>query len=249
MGRVRAPAVDHVNPGVAPVTVGFSLGGANSRRALTIIAPAMVLGWLGLSQAIAVVRGWVVFNASPSWTVASEITRSAFYTAFVLGAAITLLSSKVPQARDGRRVALVASLTATFLLVGLSYAPAGPILWSASRHVEQVGLALTVIGAALALASFLSLGSSFSITPEARNLVVTGPYRLLRHPIYFAELMMIFGVLVGYARFTTLVGALGVLGLQIYRIQVEERLLRRSFPASFADFTTRTPYRLVPLLW
>ena len=95
----------------------------------------------------------------------------------------------------------------------------------------------------------MSLGPSFSITPEARDLVVTGPYRLLRLPVYLAELMMIVGIVAGYARFTTIVGALGVLGLQIYRIQVEERLLRGSFPATFADFTSRTRYRLVPLLW
>jgi protein-S-isoprenylcysteine O-methyltransferase Ste14 len=88
-----------------------------------------------------------------------------------------------------------------------------------------------------------------TITPEARELVVTGPYRLLRHPIYFAELMMIVGIVVGYPRFTTLVGALSVLSLQIYRIQAEQRLLRDSFPATFAAFSARTRYRLAPLLW
>lgn len=249
MGRVRVPAADLAGPSASRATARTSPGSDLARRALRACAPALVLGWLGLTQAIAVVRHWGVFSSNPSWTVASELARSALYAAFVAGAAITLLSNKAPQSRDGRRVAAAASLSATFLLVGLSYLPAGPVLWHASSSVEQVGLGLSVLGAALALTAFFSLGSSFSITPEARALVVTGPYRFLRHPIYFAEMLMIVGVVVGYPRLTTSVGALCVVGLQIYRIQMEERLLRDAFHASFVDFSARTRFRLVPLLW
>jgi|GEM_PF-2087184 len=46
-----------------------------------------------------------------------------------------------------------------------------------------------------------------------------------------------------------LVDAIGVLGLQIYRIDVEEKLLRENFSATFADYTIRTSYRLVLLVW
>ena len=243
------PEADFVGRLAQRATTGSSLRRDVARRALPTFAPALVLAWLGCSQVANVVRGWAALVASPSWTLGSEIARSAMYAAFVLGAAVTLIASHSARARDGRRVAVVTSLTATFLMVGLSYLPAGPVLWSASASVEQGGLVLTVLGAATALVAFLSLGSNFSITPEVRNLVVTGPYRLLRHPIYFAELIMIAGIVVGYARLTTLVGALGVLGLQIYRIEAEEKLLRNNFSSTFADFTTRTPYRLVPLFW
>ena len=84
---------------------------------------------------------------------------------------------------------------------------------------------------------------------QGGTLVVTGPYRLLRHPMYLAELLMLFGVVVGTVRLTTLVGALSVVGLQIYRIHAEEKLLQGAFPATFADFTARTRFRLIPLLW
>ena len=223
--------------------------GVDARRAWATFVPALVLAWLGLSQVVVVVRGLAVLSANPSWTVASEITRSALYATFVIGAVVILLSSKGPRARDHRRVAVATSLTATFLMLGLSFLPAGPALWGASSKVDQVGLALTVVGAALALTSFLCLGANSSIAAEARELVVTGPYRVLRHPIYAAELMMIAGVVVAYPRLSTLLGALAVMGLQIYRIQTEERLLRDNFAASFADFAERTRYRLVPLLW
>jgi protein-S-isoprenylcysteine O-methyltransferase Ste14 len=177
---------------------------------------------------------------------ATESARSALYAAFVFGCAFTLLSNKVPRIRDGRALVATAALTASFLMLGFSVLPTGPVLWSAPGHVVEGGLLLTMIGAALALGS---IGSSFSIVPEARSLVVTGPYRLLRHPMYLAELLMLFGVVVGSVRLTTLVGALSVVGLQIYRIHAEEKLLQGAFPATFADFTARTRFRLIPLLW
>jgi protein-S-isoprenylcysteine O-methyltransferase Ste14 len=212
-------------------------------------APSVVLCWLAIAQASDAWRDWALFRADPNWTMASELARSALYAAFVLGAAITLTTSKGPRARDARGLVAAASLTASFLMIGASFLPAGPVLWNASNPVIEVGLLLTVIGAVLALTSFASLGSNFAIVPEARTLVVTGPYRWLRHPIYLAELLMIFGVVVGYVRLTTLAGVLSVVGLQLYRIRAEERLLRSAFPATFEDFTARTRYRLLPLLW
>jgi protein-S-isoprenylcysteine O-methyltransferase Ste14 len=219
------------------------------RRSLVTYTPAAVLGGLAVSQASWAIRDWVLFAEEPSWTMATKFARSALYAAFVFGAAITLLSNKVPRMRDGRPLVAAAALTASFLMIGVNVLPTGPILWSAPAHVVEGGLLLTVIGAALALTALASIGPSFSIMPEARTLVVTGPYRLLRHPMYLAELLMLFGVVVGFVRLTTLVGALSVVGLQIYRIHAEEKLLQGAFPATFADFTARTRFRLIPLLW
>jgi protein-S-isoprenylcysteine O-methyltransferase Ste14 len=242
---VRPPGVDLASSSSPRFT---NRRGVDSRALVTYVS-AVLLGWLGIAQAGDALREWALFTADPSWTVASMFTRSVLYTAFVTGAAITLLSSKGPQARDARRWVVVASLTATFLMVGVSFLPAGPLLWGTSNRGDEVGLVLSVIGATLALAAFASLGSSFSIAPEVRALVVTGPYRFMRHPIYLAELLMFVGVVVAYPRLTTLVGTLSVLALQIFRIEVEESLLRASFPASFAKFSARTRFRLIPLLW
>jgi len=246
---VRAPALDRLDERLSRVTARIAPFDGFAPRVMVAVAPALVLTWLGFSQAIAVVRNWTFLTANPSWTGASDLTRSALYAAFVLGAAVILVTRKSPRSSDHRRVAIVTSLTATFLMVGLSYLPAGPVLWRASPYAAQCGLVLSVLGATLALASFLSLGSNFSITPESRDLVVTGPYRLIRHPLYLAELSMIVGVVVGYARLTTMVGALLVIGLQVHRIRMEETLLADSFPATFLDYITGTRYRLIPLLW
>lgn len=246
---VPKPGVDLSDLNVTQRTQGPSFRNGSARRVLTTFAPALVLAWLGISQAGSVSSGWSEFAANPSWTLASELARSALYAAFVLGAAIILLRSKVPRARDGSWIVMASSLVATFLMLAVSYVPAGPLLWSASIHVVEIGLAITVISAALAFASFVSLGSNFSIVPEVRSLVVSGPYRILRHPIYLAELLMIGGVVIGEVRITTFIGAFCVVGLQVCRIRVEEKLLRDAFPVTFAEFSARTRFRLFPLLW
>jgi len=80
------------------------------------------------------------------------------------------------------------------------------------------------------------------------ELIVAGPYRWVRHPIYLAELVMILGVTVVDPRVVPLLGAIVVGVLQVIRIRAEERLLRSTFPG-FGAYATATRYRLVPLLW
>jgi len=61
--------------------------------------------------------------------------------------------------------------------------------------VRLVGSLLWAAGAVLSLWPLWYLRRSFSLEPEARNLVTTGPYRLARHPIYTVYLLINAGIL------------------------------------------------------
>jgi protein-S-isoprenylcysteine O-methyltransferase Ste14 len=89
---------------------------------------------------------------------------------------------------------------------------------------------------------------NFSYWPEARQLVVRGPYRFVRHPVYLAEIVMSSAVLLSSMRVTLVVGEFVVIILQLVRIRAEEGLLAGTFPI-FRAFQTMTPYRLIPGLW
>jgi protein-S-isoprenylcysteine O-methyltransferase Ste14 len=247
--QVRPQAVDHTQSNV-------HLKGDRSmqdrdpvRHVMVAVAPAIVLGALGISELDWVLRNLSALTTEPGLLTDALLTRGVLYAAFVFAAAITLVTNSGPRARDGRRAVVAISLTASFLMVAGNLVPAGPTLWSGSPRVTETGVAITVAGAALALAAFVSLGSNFSVIPEARVLATRGVYGFVRHPMYLAELLMIIGVLFDRAQLTIVIGTLIVIGLQVYRVHAEESLLRSALPSTFAEFTERTAYRLIPFLW
>jgi len=103
---------------------------------------------------------------------------------------------------------------------------------------------LSVPGLLVMLWAFWNLGSSFAIAPAARRLVISGPYRFLRHPMYAGELFS----LAGFCVASPLVwnwSVLLVFALSIwYRISQEEILLKRY--AMYAHFVK---WRLMPGVW
>jgi protein-S-isoprenylcysteine O-methyltransferase Ste14 len=96
--------------------------------------------------------------------------------------------------------------------------------------VRLVGAVLWIVGASLSLWPLWCLRRSFSVEPEARALVTSGPYRLARHPIYTVYLLINAGILL---RHFTLPFA-GVVGIWLIslllRIRYEEGVLSSAFP-------------------
>jgi protein-S-isoprenylcysteine O-methyltransferase Ste14 len=219
------------------------------KRALVRFVPAAILGWLGVVQSVDALRGAVHITVNPNWLIAVDVMREIVYGAFMFGAAIILLTSKVPRRRDRRARVFAAAMGASFLLVGVGLLPPGPLAWEPTVRTFQIGLLSAAAGASVAAAALVSLGSSFSIVPEARALVVNGPYRWIRHPMYLAEIVIMVGVVLSDPRVTYLVGTLGVCALQVYRIRTEEQLLTAAFPTSYKEFVTRTQFRLLPGVW
>ena len=168
------------------------------RRLLTSrLLPAIALAGLVFWQLGALVSELQELNVCPGWTVLGECLRSMLYALFLCFPIAAFLTHAPPRSRDSRLLVTCAAVVATFLLAGLGLlVPSGPELWRTSSVVMGIALAITLIGVALAAASAHSLGANFSFGPQGRALVVRGPYRLVRHPIYLAELAMIAGVTV-----------------------------------------------------
>ena len=74
-----------------------------------------------------------------------------------------------------------------------------------------------------------------------------GAYRVLRHPLYACELMMIFGVSMQLRQPASTLLLLGIMGFLVIRIGYEEEILTESFPA-YASYARQTK-RLVPFVY
>jgi protein-S-isoprenylcysteine O-methyltransferase Ste14 len=91
------------------------------------------------------------------------------------------------------------------------------------------------------------LGRSFSLIPQARKLVTSGPYAIVRHPLYLVEEAAVAGVLLQYAWFAALPFLVLHVTVQIMRMQLEEKVLQKAFP-EYAAYVRHTP-RLIPGVW
>lgn len=213
------------------------------------LLPAIALAGLAMWQVGTLLSELQEFSLHPGWIVLGECLRSILYVLFLCFPIAAFLTHEPPRSRDGRLVVTCAAVTASFLLAGLALlVPGGPEFWHPPPHLMEIALTVTLMGVALAVVSAHSLGASFSFGPQGRALVVRGPYRLVRHPIYLAELLMIMGVTVVEPRLVPVLGALCVAGLQLVRIRAEERLLRSTFPG-FGAYASVTRHRLIPLVW
>ncbi|MBR1283029.1 protein-S-isoprenylcysteine methyltransferase [Bradyrhizobium sp. AUGA SZCCT0177] len=107
--------------------------------------------------------------------------------------------------------------------------------------------ACVLIGIIMMLVTIRHLGKSFSLVPQARKVVQTGPYRWIKHPLYLAEEIVILGVVLQYLTVTTVIILFLHIGVQICRILYEEDLLRRSLPEYSSYEASR--WRLIPYVW
>jgi protein-S-isoprenylcysteine O-methyltransferase Ste14 len=111
-----------------------------------------------------------------------------------------------------------------------------------------ISITATVCGCALAIWTACWLGRSFSVAPQARELVTGGPYAFVRHPLYLCEEVAVLGAML--ACFSPV--AVAIAGIhwvfQLKRMEYEERILRATFP-EYAKFAATVP-RLIPLrIW
>jgi protein-S-isoprenylcysteine O-methyltransferase Ste14 len=81
-----------------------------------------------------------------------------------------------------------------------------------------------------------------------QKLIDTGPYALVRHPMYSGALLILFGTPVALGSAWGLVISLILLAAIIARLIDEESLLTRELPG-YTDYRGRVRSRLIPRLW
>ena len=149
----------------------------------------------------------------------------------------------------GRLVYMVILILGFVLLFGRLRIPYGQMrLWSASRIADALGLAIQAIGLAFSVWARRALGKNWSarVTIGAKQeLIVAGPYRIVRHPIYSGLLFALIGTAVIAGNLNALVGFLLILVSVVIKLGREESALREHFGEAYADYARRVP-ALVP---
>jgi protein-S-isoprenylcysteine O-methyltransferase Ste14 len=92
------------------------------------------------------------------------------------------------------------------------------------------GAVLWLVAAVLCLWPLWYLRRSFSLEPEARSLVTSGPYRLARHPIYTVYLLINAGILLRHLTLPFALVLAAWVVLLLVRVRYEEDVLTAAFP-------------------
>lgn len=110
------------------------------------------------------------------------------------------------------------------------------------------GVLVAWLGAALAVWAKLTLGrwfsASFGVKPE-HELVTTGPYAIVRHPMYTALVLLGIGLGVAFDSVLTVAMALLFLVPFLLHTYIEEQIFVQHFGDAWRDYAARVP-RLVP---
>ncbi len=111
-----------------------------------------------------------------------------------------------------------------------------------------VGTALVAAGLGFAVAARAYLGRNWSgivTLKQGHELIRTGPYRLVRHPIYTGMLLAFVGTAVARGDVRGLVALALVTASFLFKLRVEERFMAEQFPQEYPGYKARTP-ALIP---
>jgi len=108
--------------------------------------------------------------------------------------------------------------------------------------LQGIGLAIFILGLALAIWARVYLGRNWGMptsTKEDPELVTSGPYRTIRHPIYTGILLAMIGSAIAASVWWLIAVAL-IGGYFIYSAFVEERNMTRLFPSAYPEYQQST---------
>ena len=186
-----------------------------------------------------VVAAKIVASPDDAWpSRLSSFCLACFY----LLLALLILTRSPAKAQSEGLLPKIAAFVGTYL--------PWTITFFGKTHHTLPNLASTVLvltGAIMMLVTIRHLGRSFSLVPQARSVVQTGPYRWIKHPLYLAEEITVTGVVLQYLSPITVMILFLHIAIQICRILYEEDLLRRTLPEYSRYEQSR--WRLIPYVW
>jgi protein-S-isoprenylcysteine O-methyltransferase Ste14 len=165
-----------------------------------------------------------------------------------------MTDSDTPRWWTGKRgewYVIVQAVLMLLVLVGPRTFPGGPE-WSPpfAPQRQVIGAILVAAGGAFFLAALLRLGSALTPLPypkEGAALVQTGPFSLVRHPIYCGGLTASFGVALVVSGWLTFLYVAALFVLLDIKSRQEERWLAQKFP-DYSAYQRRVR-KLIPFLY
>jgi protein-S-isoprenylcysteine O-methyltransferase Ste14 len=89
--------------------------------------------------------------------------------------------------------------------------------------------------------------ATIEVAPDQR-VISTGPYALVRHPMYAGALVMLLGIPISLGSWWGLLVIVAMIPALIWRLVDEEKFLARKLPG-YVEYQKLVRHRLIPLVW
>ncbi len=93
-----------------------------------------------------------------------------------------------------------------------------------------------------------SYTSAVIAVEQEQKITTTGPYAIIRHPMYSGALLMLLGVPFALGSYWVLLALIPITLVIIWRLRDEEKFLAANL-AGYKDYLERVRYRLIPMIW
>jgi protein-S-isoprenylcysteine O-methyltransferase Ste14 len=117
-------------------------------------------------------------------------------------------------------------------------------------YVSLAGDALVVFGFLIVFLVYKEntfASATIEVAPE-QKVISTGPYKLVRHPMYMGALFLLVGIPLSLGSLCGLFAIALMLPALIWRLLNEERFLVKNLPG-YSEYRDTVRYRLVPFIW
>ena len=159
----------------------------------------------------------------------------------VLGMALTRSEPLVTDYSLRSNIAVGVAYVCPYAQVICLYWWPGKVAW------PEGGLVLVTLAAVFCVVCLLTLGNRFGVRSALRGLVIRGPYRVVRHPLYLSYVIAHIGFNLQVWNVATLLLALLGWAAMVCRIRAEERVM--SGDPGWPAYVGLVRYRLAPGLW
>jgi protein-S-isoprenylcysteine O-methyltransferase Ste14 len=137
---------------------------------------------------------------------------------------------------------------ALFIIPGLdrrfSWSPPYSWAWKAAAN------ALVAAGFLIMFLAFRANSYAAGVVEIApgQQVIATGPYARVRHPMYFGAVLMFLVTPVALGSFWALAPAAGLVAAIVARLRDEERFLSAHL-SGYSSYRQQVPFRLIPGIW
>jgi protein-S-isoprenylcysteine O-methyltransferase Ste14 len=166
---------------------------------------------------------------------------------------VAAASSKRTVRREsaGARLAYVIPLLIGALLIGwrgVPWAPLAARLWPSSLTAWWIGLVLVATGMGFSVWARVHLGTNWSgsvTVKEGHELIRSGPYAYVRHPIYTGLIASLLGTAIAVGTAGAALGFAIISASFVRKLRAEEVFMRETFPVEYPRYRAEVP-GLVP---